>query len=63
MLEMHNDAEPGTPRPLNHVFCIDLRRQLINAFIANRLALAAILFHYCTTGTRCRGRGSGGPNL
>ena len=32
------------------------RRQLISALIANRPALAAILFYYFTTGARYRGR-------
>ena len=49
------DAEPGTPRPRNDVFCTDLRLQLIHALIANRPALAAILFYYFTTGPRLRG--------
>ena len=50
------DAEPGTPRPPNHVFCTVSRRQLMNALIANWPALAAILFYHCTTGARSHSR-------
>ena len=46
------DAEPGTPWPPNHVFCTDSQRQLIDALIANRPALAAILFYHFITGAR-----------
>ena len=35
------DVEPSTPQPPNHVFCTYSRRQLIDALIANRLALEA----------------------
>ena len=65
------DAEPGTPRPPNGVFCTESRRHLIDALIANPPALAATFFYYFTTGARCRGRkrrrrlchGSDKPNL
>ena len=55
------DAEPGTPRPPNHVFCTDSRRQLIYALIAKRPALAAILFHYVITGPLSRSQMTASP--
>ena len=51
-----NDTERRTPRPPNDVLCIDSRRQLINALIANWPALGAILLYFFITGARRCGR-------